>query len=400
MKRIIALSLSLVLLFGICGCSNKKGNSSENEQPTESISSDSVKKDESENTNSNVGNEQSSNSSNENVNVNNNSNVSSNDSNEENSNDNVVQNIQTPGTENWSTDPNAYVLSVSNESIGNFSYYGWYVTDTMFATYNKMTDEHKEKFLEYMFEGEQVNYIAVNVDASFYYQSEETGFDIRTFKEQKSHKKGGLLEEFANRKIPMFVTLTKVPNWMKKGEPYWLQEKYVDTFSRAIANMVYDLRIECGLNIINVAIGDEPDSLSGSSDSRNLAHYTDVLPLINKYLEKYGMQDVCITGPETCNISSKWLNTLRSSKDAWSNLSVFSGHDFGTGLLNTKIFNASRVTNKPVFVTSCGILNEHTVAGSFLGVNNKGQETISDYYTSMRNISALLNNINMGANEI
>ena len=221
MKRIIAFILILVLLLGICGCSNKKVNSSVNEPPKETVSSDNVMNDvesentnsnvesentnsnvesentnsnvesentnsnvESENTNNNVVNEQSNNSSNENVSNNNNSNVSSNDSNEENSNDNVVQNIAVPGTENWSTDPNAYVLSVSNESIGNFSYYGWYVTDTMFATYNKMSDEHKKQFLEYMFVDEQINYIAVNVDASFYYQSEETGFDIRTFKEQ------------------------------------------------------------------------------------------------------------------------------------------------------------------------------------------------------------------------
>ena len=311
-----------------------------------------------------------------------------------------LQNIPVPGTENWSDNPDAYILSVSNESIGDFRYYGWYVTSSILTAYEKMTESQRKQFLKYLFEDEQVNYLAFNVDSRFYFQSEETGFDINTFKEQKCMGNGGFLDECIKRNIPMFVTISSVPRWMRAEKPYWLQQKYYATFAQMIANMVYDLRIDCGLNIVNVALGDEPDGLSGNSDSRNLAHYHEVLPLVTKYLKLNGMGDVGIIGAETCVIGTKWLNTLRSNENSWNNLFAYSGHDFGVGNVDEKLFNASRVTNKPLFLTSCGILNEHTVAGSFLSVNKNNEETIADYYTAMRNISPLLNNINMGANEI
>jgi len=309
------------------------------------------------------------------------------------------QNISVPGTENWSSDPNAYILTVSNESIGNFGYYGWYVTSGILSVYKKMTALQKKQYLEYMFEGEGCNYAALIVDQRFYYQSEETGFDIEHFKEQMSVGEGGLLDEFAKRKTPIFATIGSIPKWMR-GKNSWLQEKYTDAFARAIANMVYDLRVDCGLNVVNVGIGDEPDGMGGDTKSENISHYPSVLPKVKKYLKACGMENVGIIGAETCNIGQKWLNVLRSNDNSWNNLFAYSGHDFGFGGVTADLFNSTRITNKPLFVTSMGILNEHTVAGNFLEVTKGGVETVADYYTAIRNISPLLNNINMGANAI
>lgn len=391
MKRIISILLSLILLSGICGCTDEKvtSSSNENSNPT---SSESYGKEEI--ISSEPNNNTSQNTDDKPLQIPNNSFetlIEESDG---------VQQIPIPGTENWSNDPDAYVLSVSNESIGNFSYYGWYVTESMSANYAKMTETQKKQYLEYIFEGEQCNYISLMVDSRFYYQSEETGFDIEYFKEQMCLGDGGLLDEFIKKDIPIFACLRAIPKWMQDKKPFWLQKKYADTFAQSIANMVYDLRIECGLNIVNVGIGDEPDGMSGDWDSRNVSHFHDVLPLITKYLKANGMGDVGIIGPETCVISHKWLNTLRSNPNTLNNLFAFSGHNFNLGGVNDLLFNTTRVLNKPLFITSMGILDEHTVAGNFLTVNENGEETIADYYTAMRNISPLLNNINKGANLI
>lgn len=389
MKKIISVILSLILVTAICGCADTKSSTSSG-TGKKNIEKGDVTSSVTESTGSDADDNTYNNS--ENSHGGDISNIADEEADE-------GQNISMPGTENWSSDPYAYILTVGNESIGNFGYYGWYVTENILSVYKKMTAVQKKQYLEYMFEGEGCNYAALIVDQRFYYQSEETGFDIEHFKEQMSVGEGGLLDEFAKRKIPIFANIDSVPNWMRDKNS-WLQEKYTDAFARAIANMVYDLRVECGLNVVNVGIGDEPDRTSGDTNSKNISHYPSVLPKVKKYLKARGMENVGIVGAETCTINQKWLNALRSNGSSWNNLFAFSGHDFGFGGVTAELFNSTRITNKPLFVTSMGILDEHTVAGNFLGVTKSGVETVADYYTAMRNISPLLNNINMGANAI
>ena len=382
MKRIVSLILVLILIFGICGCN-------ENKTPVTS----SKPKDQTSDTGS-IGDEQNESPEEEKT--------DDNVSNKYESNDETVTlvTVPTPGMENWSTDSGAYTLTVSNESIGKFSYMGWYLTEEISKTYRSMNTSQKEQLLKYIFEEEQINYVCIIVDQRFYYQSQKTGMDITHFIESWYVGDGGILDEISKRKIPVFATIGKVPGWMQGSSPNWIKNEYIDDFSKMLSNMVYDLYTEVGLNVVNVGLGDEPDGFVGGEDSRCVSHFSKVVPLVRKHLDKKGFKNVGIIGPETCVIRPKWLNTLRSDRSIWDNLFAFSGHDFGTGTLNKTLFYQSRVTGKPLYLTSVGNVNEQTVAGNFFTKNKNGVDTVADYYTAMRDTSLLISDVNLGANVI
>lgn len=403
MKKCLAIILSICILLGICGCAgNTPATSSKDKDKTQtsSVSSDvnednnsSDETDDSSDTSSkDDSNEQQSNNSE------NNNNNSNNDFDESETTNKIT--IAVPGTENWSDADDALTLTVSNETIGKFNYFGWFITETLSLYYQDLSKQQKEQFCKYVFEDEKVNYIALFVDCNFYYQSKETGTDIRHFMESWMVGQDSLIDQVIKRKIPVFVSMNKTPAWMRGTSGLWLKEGLEDDYARAVSNMVYDLHTEVGLNVVNVGLGDEPDTMVGNENSSCVAHYNKVMPLTRKYLDQKGYKNVGIIGPETCVVRPKWLNVLQSDKNIWDNLFGFSGHDFNTGLVTGTLLNQTRVANKPLFISSIGVLDEHTVAGDFFTVNKKGMDTIADYYTAMRNTSTLLNDINQGANVI
>lgn len=293
---------------------------------------------------------------------------------------------------------NVYTLTVSNGSLGKFKNMGWFITQYEVDCYQMMTPEQREQFFEYVFEGEQINYIALIVEWQDYCPSDGT-MDISTFMKKYYVGQNGLIDEIARRGIPVFANISKVPDWARDSY-YWVATKYVDKFARTVAKMAYDLKNTCGLNIANVSIGDEPDFLSNNWEAKDIEHYYKVIPRLKYHLNTFGMSKVGIIGAETCIISEYWLNILRKDENTWNNMSAFSGHDFSTGNVTSSLYNATSSAGKDLFVSSMGILDEFTVAGDYFTVNNNGQQTISDYFTGMRNISALLHNTNMGANTI
>jgi len=293
---------------------------------------------------------------------------------------------------------NIYTLTVSDEPLSKFKNMGWFITEWEVGCYQGMTQQQREQFFEYVFEGEQVNYVGIIVEWQDYCPSNGK-MDLSSFMKKYYVGQDGLLDEIARRGIPVFANISKVPDWAR-GDYYWVADKYVDVYARTVAKMAYDLKNSCGLNIANVSIGDEPDFLSNNWEAKDIEHYYKVVPRLKYHLEGFGMSKVGIIGAETCIISEYWLNILRKDERTWSNMSGFSGHDFSTGNVTSSLFNATSSAGKDLFVSSMGILDEFTVAGDYFTVNNNGQQTIADYFTGMRNISALLHNTNMGANTI
>ena len=407
MKKFLAIILSICILICVCGCGASKTpvkpSKDKDKKPTSSISSgvdeEDNSSDESEDSSDTSSEDDGYTGNNKKPNNNNNNNGGiDNDFDESETTDKIT--IKVPGTENWSDAADAMTLTVSNESIGKFNYFGWFITEWVSEMYMSLSKEQKEQFCEYVFEGEKVNYIALFVDCNFYYQSKETGTDIRHFMESWHVGEGSLLDEIIKRKIPIFASMNKTPAWMRGQSPLWLKEGLEDDYARAVSNMVYDLHTEVGLNVVNVGLGDEPDTMVGNENSSCVAHYTKVMPLTRKYLDEKGYKKVGIIGPETCVVRSKWANVLQADKNIWDNLFGFSGHDFNTGLVTGSLLNQTRAANKPLFISSIGVLDEHTVAGDFFTTNKNGHDTIADYYTAMRNTSVLLNDINQGANVI
>ena len=407
MKKFLAIILSICILICVCGCGASKTpvkpSKDKDKKPTSSISStvdeEDNSSDESEDSSDTSSEDDGYTGNNKKPNNNNNGGIN-NDFDESETTDKIT--IKVPGTENWSDAADAMTLTVSNESIGKFNYYGWFVTEYLSEQYLGFTDEQKELFCKYVFDEGRVNYIALFVDCNFYYQSKETGTDITHFIESwhVGEGKGSLIDEIIKRKIPVFASLNRTPAWMRGQSPLWLKEGLEDDYARAVSNMVYDLHTEVGLNIVNVGLGDEPDTMVGNENSSCVTHYTKVMPLTRKYLDEKGYKKVGIIGPETCVVRSKWANVLQDDKNIWDNLFGFSGHDFNTGLVTGSLLNQTRAANKPLFISSIGVLDEHTVAGDFFTTNKNGNDTIADYYTAMRNTSTLLNDINQGANVV
>ncbi len=121
MKKIISVILSLILVTAICGCADTKSSTSSG-SGKKNIEKGDVTSSVTESTGSDADDNTYNNS--ENSHGGDISNIADEEADE-------GQNISMPGTENWSSDPYAYILTVSNESIGNFGYYGWYVTENI-----------------------------------------------------------------------------------------------------------------------------------------------------------------------------------------------------------------------------------------------------------------------------
>jgi len=290
---------------------------------------------------------------------------------------------------------NTYELTVGADSIGEYSYMGWFLTLGMAQTYQKMNSAQREQFLNYVFNGERVNYFGLIADIEKYYKNSQSGFDINAFKADWLVGKGGLLDEIAERGTDVFLNISSVPSALSGENPYKLADGCEQEFAQLVADAAHAVKAECSLNVKYVSLGDEPDG--GSWDSKVIEHYKTV-PQIKEYLKAYGMGNVGIAGPNTCIISQKWFNTLRAKENTWNAMSAVTGHDFSFGVVRDSLLNSSMVTGMPIFVTSMGILNEHTIASDFIATDKEGKQKVADYYTAIRNISAFLNDINKGAN--
>ena len=290
---------------------------------------------------------------------------------------------------------NTYELTVGADSIGEYIYMGWFLTADMAQTYQKMNSAQRGQFLNYVFNGERVNYFGLIADVDKYYENSENGFNINAFKADWLVGKGGLLDEIAERGTDVFLNISSVPSALGGEGSHKLADGCEQEFAQFVADAAHAVKEECSLNIKYVSLGDEPDG--GSWDSEVIEHYKTV-PQIKECLKACGMGNVGIIGPNTCLIEQKWFNTLRSKENTWNAMSAVTGHDFSFGIVSDSLFNSSRVTGMPIFVNSMGILNEHTIASDFIVADRDGKQKVADYYTAVRNISAFLNDINKGAN--
>ena len=313
-----------------------------------------------------------------------------------------VKGLALPGTENWSTEANATILTVDNETTHTMDYFGWYITEGTNEMYMQMTTEEKSKFLDYVFNEQKCNMISFLLDTKLYHQSELSGYDISYFRDLWHIGEGSLLEEAIKRGITLYMCPTiGVPAYMKGDNIYSpysekmfvsgaLDPAYTDAYARMIANMVYDLYTELGIKISFVATSDEPDF--GTMAVEQLAS---VIKSLRKYLDKMGLKTVKIISCETTNFAPSWYKYLRSDKECWDSLAGFSGHDFTTGNVSEKLADMAFADGKYVLSTSSGILDEVTVAADCLEYSEDGTPIINDYFTAVRNMSSYLNDINM-----
>ncbi len=309
----------------------------------------------------------------------------------------VTDKITVPGTENWSTAEDAFTLSVSNETIGKFNYYSWYVDPAKLYRYKDMTAEEKKLFNKMAFEDQKVNTINIMVQmANYYYPGK--GCDISNFIENWGIGQGSFIDEIIKRKIPILVTIDSIPEAWRGENGENLKEIYADEFSKVMANLIYDLRVECGLNVLYTSLDDEPDLVDIEiREVATLNHYRYVLPRLRKELDNRGMKNVMITGMELCNARNATYLPLKYS-EIKDNLYAFTFHDANNGNMQISLMHQKLFYNLPMFQTSTCPVNNETLAGDYLTVNSKGQDVVSDYYQAMLMTSSLINEVNMGIN--
>ena len=142
MKKFIAIILSICILIGVCGCAgNKPANPSKDKDKTPSSSvvtdtnDDNNSSDESDNSSDTsskdeTDKQQSDNETDDNDSI---------DFDEDETTSNIT--IKVPGTENWSDAADALTLTVSNETIGKFNHFGWFITELVSEFYMSLSKQ-------------------------------------------------------------------------------------------------------------------------------------------------------------------------------------------------------------------------------------------------------------------
>ena len=403
MRKIISIILSLVLVMTLfVGCTENTNNPSKNAGTNVSSETDDVNSTNSEDDIDDSTDDDNSNKNSSNNNTNNN-NVGGVNGSTTNSTTTIETDIPyqfpTPGTENWSDSEDAVVLTVGNESIGKFSYNSWYFMRDRMVNYKNYTDEEKELFCKMIFEDQKVNLVNVMVQLGNYYTPGK-GYNIDYFKKAYAIGEGAFMDVLIECNIPIMITMGKMPTYWA-GENEFVREECAPEVAKVIANLIYDLRVECGLNVVFSSLNDEPDwGVEGDAKTSMVVnHYKYVLPLLREELDSRGMDMVQLTGMEICHASTA-TNYPILYDEVKDNLFAFTFHDAGGGNIRQSLMQQMMFYNIGTMQTSTCPVMESYLAGDCFTTKSNGDDTIADYYMAMILSSSLLKDVNMGVDGI
>ena len=320
----------------------------------------------------------------------------------------VLVNTPNTNTSVWSVSADA-TLTVDNERHHDFEKYGYWVNDSDSKAYSKLTAQQKSKINDLIFRDAKVNVLFVGIDNIQYHTSQEYGYDIRDFAERydlsdpdsiinNALKSGAEIALGIGLIPPDYMRGYVMSELQNKSSNRALLPEYVDDYADMIAYAVYDIK-QLGIDVSYVTTGDEPDF------GQILAEESiQVIKELRKSLDRLGLYDIKIISTETTTIKSAYMQWLMNDEEAWDSLYAFSGHDFGAGAVGGEFVNLLSLDDKSCWITSAGSSDtvnkiEECIKddnGNF-NVNLAGEVEILDYVRAIKDLGAMMLDLNNGA---